>query len=110
MKFDVDFNHPKVRAAATAFVQIGADKQKKLISEETKDRKAVNAAVDTFWKKASLDARRAFLAQLAGFTTERNATRLVRFGQNLTELAVAPTAAPPAPAEPKGQKDADKAE
>ena len=109
MKLTLDFENPRIRAAATTFAQIGADKQKKLISEETKDRKAVNVAVDTFWKKASFDARRAFLKQLEGFATERNVARLQRFGANLTEVeSVAAPAVPPA--QPTVRKDVGKAE
>lgn len=108
-KWDLDFTDPSVRAAATALAQIGANKQKKAISEEAKDRKAVNAAVEAFWKKASLDARRAFLKQLEGFAHESNVARLQRYGAILP--VAAPVVVPPsAPAQPVAKKDTDKAE
>ena len=108
-KIKFDFNDPKFIAAAGPLVSFGAAKQKKAITEETRDRKAVNTDVDAFWKKASLNARRAFLTQLEGFAPERNVTRLQRFGANLTEAE--PAAVQSATAtQPVAKKDVGKAE
>lgn len=89
-KLNVDWNDPRMRAAAAILVNHGADKHKKLVSEEARDRKAVNAAVEAFWKKAPLATRRAFLAQLEGYASERNVARIQRFATNLTEVPQAP--------------------
>lgn len=71
-----------------------------------KDRKAVTAAVDAFWKKAPLATRRAFLAQLEGFASERNVAHIQRFAANLTEVPQAPApVAATAAANPATGKD-----
>lgn len=95
MTFHLDINNPAILAAATALAQAGAKQQKASITEEARDRKAVTAAVDAFWKKAPLATRRAFLAQLEGYASERNVARIRRFAANLTEVPQAP---PPAAA------------
>lgn len=108
-KLEEYMNDPKFLAVAGPLFLYGAAKQKKVLTEEARDRKAVTAAVDAFWKKASLDARRAFLKQLEDFAPEGNRPRLQRFGANLTEAEqVATPAAPTSPSVVK--KDADKAE
>lgn len=108
-KFNVDWNDPRMRAAAAILVNHGADKHKKLVSEEARDRKAVTAAVDAFWKKAPLATRRAFLKQLESFAPERNLVRLARFGETLTEpaQASAPSATPQASISAKAVGKAD---
>lgn len=106
MTFHLDINNPAILAAAAALAQAGAKQQKASITEEAKDRKAVNAAIDAFWKKAPLATRRAFLAQLEGFAHERNVARIQRFATNLTEVPQAPApAAATAAANPATGKD-----
>lgn len=107
MKLNLDFNNPRMASALYAVAQHGASVQKKTMADEARMRKAVNATVDAFWKRAPLSERRAFLARLAAFATERNVPRLEQFAESLTEAEATPVPQV-APAEAKPATGADK--